>query len=159
MSCVAFDPERCRQGVRNLKRDGFTPKKFSKICSEHFSPEFLNRTLDVIRLRENAVPTLFKAFPPRLQEEVARTLRKRKSPTMRYSSPPKKVKPSPGIEIDPSHFETTENVQLNHPYSLLSAQVIKERLQWQTIMISELADRSKKYKSLHLSKKINSDVK
>ncbi|XP_040575438.1 THAP domain-containing protein 1-like [Lepeophtheirus salmonis] len=110
MSCVAFgcknkyaagnsisyhrfptqDPERCRQWVRKLKRDDFTPKKFLRICSEHFTPESFNRTLDVVRLRENAVPTLFKAFPPCFQEEVARTLRKSKSPTSRSSSPPKK---------------------------------------------------------------------
>nr|XP_040572556.1 THAP domain-containing protein 1-like [Lepeophtheirus salmonis] len=84
------DSERCRQWVRNLKGDDFTPKKFSRIYSEHFTPESFNRTQDVVRLRENAVPTLFKAFLGCLQEEVARTLRKRKSPTRRSSSPPKK---------------------------------------------------------------------
>ncbi|XP_071743723.1 LOW QUALITY PROTEIN: THAP domain-containing protein 1-like [Lepeophtheirus salmonis] len=180
MSCVAFgckskyaagdsisyhrfptqDPERCRQWVRNLKRDDFTLKKFSRICSEHFTPESFNRTLDVVRLRENAVPTIFKAFPPRLQEEVARTRRKRKSPTRRSSSLLKKVKPTPGPKIDLSLFEAKENVQLDHPYSLPSAQVIKQKLQWQTNMISELADRSKKYRCQRnkISKKLGNMV-
>ncbi|XP_040563695.1 THAP domain-containing protein 1-like [Lepeophtheirus salmonis] len=128
------DPERCRQWVRNLKRDDFTPKKFSRIYSEHFTPESFNPTLDVVMLRENTVPTLFKAFPPRLQEEVAKTLRKSKSPTRRYSLPPKKFKPSPGLEIDPS--------------------------QWQTNMISELADRSTKYRCQRntISKKLGNLV-
>ncbi|XP_040570817.1 THAP domain-containing protein 1-like [Lepeophtheirus salmonis] len=147
-SCHCFptqDPERCRQWVRNLNQDDFTPKKFSRICSEHFTSESFNWTLEVVRLRENAVLTLFKALPRHLQEEVTRTLQKRKSSTRSYSSPIKKVKPSPGLEIDPSHFEATENMQFDHPYSLPSAQVIKEKLQWQTNMISKLADRSKKY--------------
>ncbi|XP_040570052.1 THAP domain-containing protein 1-like [Lepeophtheirus salmonis] len=101
------DPERCRQWVRNLRRNNVTPKKLSKICSEHFTPESLNWTLDGVRLREKAVPTLFKAFPPRLQEEVAITHQKCKSPTRRSS---KEVNPSPGLEIDPSNFEATDNV-------------------------------------------------
>ncbi|XP_040583487.1 THAP domain-containing protein 1-like [Lepeophtheirus salmonis] len=108
------DLETCRQYVRNLKQDEFTHKKFSRICSEHFTLESFNRTLGVVSQRKNAVSTLLKVFLPRLQEEVAKTLRKHKSPTRRSSSPPKKVKPS-GLEIDPSHFDATENVQLVIP--------------------------------------------
>nr|XP_040568001.1 THAP domain-containing protein 1-like [Lepeophtheirus salmonis] len=108
MSCVAFgcknkyaagnsisyhrfptqDQDEFREWVMNLKRDYFTPKKFSRICLEHFTLESFNRTLNVVRQRENDVPTPFEAFPPRLQEEVARTLQKRKYSRRRYSSPP-----------------------------------------------------------------------
>ncbi|XP_040582567.1 THAP domain-containing protein 1-like, partial [Lepeophtheirus salmonis] len=102
------DTERCRQWVRNFKRDDFTPKSFAKICSEHFTPESFNRTLDVF------------------QEEVERTCRKRKSPSKRSSSSPKKGKPSPGLNTDLSLYAAKENVQLDHPYSLPSAQLIKE---------------------------------
>uniref|UniRef100_A0A0K2T4B0 THAP domain containing, apoptosis associated protein 2 [Xenopus (Silurana) tropicalis] n=1 Tax=Lepeophtheirus salmonis TaxID=72036 RepID=A0A0K2T4B0_LEPSM len=91
---------------------------FKDFFSKHFNYECVKRTLDVIRLRENAVPTIFKAFPPPLQEYVARTNLKCKSPMERHSL-------SPDIRF----LKAQNNVELDHSYCLSSAQNIKKKLQ------------------------------
>ncbi|XP_040580382.1 THAP domain-containing protein 1-like [Lepeophtheirus salmonis] len=125
----AKDSERCRQWVRNLKLKNFTPKEHSRICSQHFDPECFNRTLDVIRLRENAFPTIFKTFSPHLQEDEARTNLKRKSPMERHSSSPKVIKTSSEPALDIRLLQAQNNVELDHSYGLSSAQNIKKKLQ------------------------------
>nr|XP_040580399.1 THAP domain-containing protein 1-like [Lepeophtheirus salmonis] len=160
MSCVAFAckdkglakseisfhqflkySERCRQWVRNVKLKNFTRKEHSRICFKHFDPQCFSRTLDIIRLRENSVPTIFKVFLPHLQEDVARTSLKRKCAMERHSSSPKVVKTSCEPALDIMFLQAQNNVELDHPDCLSSAQNIKKKLQWQGDMISYLSSR------------------
>nr|ACO14780.1 THAP domain-containing protein 2 [Caligus clemensi] len=140
------DPELRQEWVRNLKKADFTPKEHSRICSEHFTPECFNRTLNVVRLRDNALPTIFKGLPKHLQEEVAKTRRKRKSPKYRPSFSSKAKRP-PQPQLHISFFDAANNIQLDHSYSLpSSSQLIKRELQVQIDTISELSRRSKQYR-------------
>ncbi|KAG8174446.1 hypothetical protein JTE90_027101 [Oedothorax gibbosus] len=53
-----------------IRREGYEPNKYSYICSEHFPEHMIDRTsLSCVRLRDNAVPEIFKAFPPHLQKK------------------------------------------------------------------------------------------
>jgi len=54
-----------RQWLINMRRDKFTPVKSSRLCSEHFTEECFDRTGQTVRLRDNAVPTVFQ-FPEHL---------------------------------------------------------------------------------------------
>jgi hypothetical protein len=69
-----------------VRRKNFVPSSTAVLCSRHFREEDINRTsLCKVRLRENAVPSVFPAFPAHLQ-----TVKKaRKVPTQR--TPPSVV--------------------------------------------------------------------
>ncbi|KAG7166699.1 THAP domain-containing protein 2-like 1 [Homarus americanus] len=63
--------DQCRRQkwVWALRRDNYTPGKQARLCSKHFAAEDFDRTsLFCVRLRENAVPIIFEAFPAHLQE-------------------------------------------------------------------------------------------
>ena len=44
---------------QNIQRPDWYPLRHTRICSEHFLPEMFDLTGQTVRLRENAVPTLF----------------------------------------------------------------------------------------------------
>uniref|UniRef100_A0A3B3DIP0 THAP-type domain-containing protein n=1 Tax=Oryzias melastigma TaxID=30732 RepID=A0A3B3DIP0_ORYME len=53
------DPERLDQWVRNMRRQNWTPTRFSRVCSNHFEEhDFFGRKC----LKDTAVPTVF-SFP------------------------------------------------------------------------------------------------
>ncbi|GBN26910.1 hypothetical protein AVEN_91428-1 [Araneus ventricosus] len=54
-----------------LRRVNFRPTKYSRLCSEHFSENQIDRTsLACVRLKENAVPNIFKGYPKHLQKKL-----------------------------------------------------------------------------------------
>ena len=53
--------------IYNIRRDNWTPSANSHLCSKHFKPECIDRTGQNVRLRENAVPTIFN-FPKYVQK-------------------------------------------------------------------------------------------
>ncbi|XP_013872274.1 THAP domain-containing protein 6 [Austrofundulus limnaeus] len=53
--------------VRNCRRHS-EPSPSSRICSQHFEPEMINRTLQRAQLREGAVPTIF-SLPDHLRHK------------------------------------------------------------------------------------------
>lgn len=55
----------------NIRRKNWKPTRSTLICSDHFTEDCFDRTGSTTRLREAAVPTLFK-FPPHLQKKVSR---------------------------------------------------------------------------------------
>ncbi|XP_061569578.1 THAP domain-containing protein 6-like, partial [Cololabis saira] len=59
-----------RQWEVALRREGFTATKHTKLCSEHFKPYHFDRTGQIVRLRDGAIPSLFN-FPSHLQRPVA----------------------------------------------------------------------------------------
>ncbi|XP_049782835.1 THAP domain-containing protein 1-like [Schistocerca cancellata] len=69
--------------VHMVRRKDWIPNKWSKICSQHFREEDIDRTsVSSVRIRENAVPSIFPAFPPHLQKEQ----KKRRPPTQRQQT-------------------------------------------------------------------------
>lgn len=54
-----------------MKRKNFTPTKWSRLCSDHFVHENYKVKLDTTKkvlLKEDAVPTVFSAFPAYYQK-------------------------------------------------------------------------------------------
>uniref|UniRef100_A0A1A7XA09 THAP domain containing 6 n=1 Tax=Iconisemion striatum TaxID=60296 RepID=A0A1A7XA09_9TELE len=69
------DTELKRQWEVALRRKDFVATEFSKICSDHFEPEELDRTGQIVRLRDGVIPSIFN-FPskrkrlPKIKEET-----------------------------------------------------------------------------------------
>ncbi|GFW08220.1 THAP-type domain-containing protein [Trichonephila clavipes] len=54
-----------------IRRVNFRPSKYSRLCSEHFSEDQIDRTsLACVRLRANAVPNIFQGYPKNLQKYI-----------------------------------------------------------------------------------------
>lgn len=54
-----------------IRRVNFRPTKYSRLCSEHFSEDQIDRTsLACVRLRTNAVPNIFQGYPKNLQKKL-----------------------------------------------------------------------------------------
>ncbi|RXG56302.1 THAP domain-containing protein 5 [Armadillidium vulgare] len=51
--------------VMKMKRGKFYPSKFSKICSDHFTPDCINPGVGFGKptLKQNAIPTIFNFSP------------------------------------------------------------------------------------------------
>ncbi|XP_011690960.1 PREDICTED: THAP domain-containing protein 5-like [Wasmannia auropunctata] len=58
--------ERCSVWVANMHRDNWTPTKYSTLCQVHFAPEAWeqHRADGLLKLKQNAVPTLFGELVP-----------------------------------------------------------------------------------------------
>ncbi|XP_054269382.1 THAP domain-containing protein 1-like [Macrosteles quadrilineatus] len=63
------DPDLLKKWVLSMKRKKFTPSKYSRLCSKHFTQESyqLRPNASYPLLKEDAVPTVFD-FPPHLKK-------------------------------------------------------------------------------------------
>ncbi|XP_046401743.1 uncharacterized protein LOC124167740 [Ischnura elegans] len=83
--------ERRAAWVKAVRRENWSPSSASVLCSEHFRPEDMDRTsLCYVRLRENAIPSIFPAFPSYLKtpSKQRRQVTRRKIPEVQDSQPP-----------------------------------------------------------------------
>lgn len=57
--------------INAIKRKGFKPSKYSKVCSDHFrSTDFLIQPgFKYKRLKNDAVPSVFEEFPEHLKKK------------------------------------------------------------------------------------------
>jgi hypothetical protein len=65
------DEARLRQWLHAMKRKGFRPTKYSKLCSEHFKEtDFMYQPgFQYKRLKKEAVPSVFAEFPEHLKKK------------------------------------------------------------------------------------------
>uniref|UniRef100_A0A4W5PPH4 THAP-type domain-containing protein n=1 Tax=Hucho hucho TaxID=62062 RepID=A0A4W5PPH4_9TELE len=68
------DPKRIKEWVGQMKWKDWQPTPHSLLCSEHFEERCMDRTGQTVRLRDDAIPTIF-AFPSHLQKKVLSKLR------------------------------------------------------------------------------------
>ncbi|XP_040276286.1 THAP domain-containing protein 1 B-like [Bufo gargarizans] len=61
-------PEILKKWVTNMRRDTFKPSSKAVLCSDHFEECCFDRTGQTIRLRVDAVPTVF-AFPGKARKD------------------------------------------------------------------------------------------
>ncbi|XP_037797679.1 THAP domain-containing protein 6-like [Penaeus monodon] len=73
--------EKRKQWLVQMHREDWSPTSHSKICSDHFLEDDIDRTGQIVRLKAIAVPKRFKKFPKHLQKGI----KKRKSPKKRQS--------------------------------------------------------------------------
>ncbi|KAM4739012.1 uncharacterized protein FYW61_003639 isoform 2-T2 [Anableps anableps] len=64
------DRERRKRWETAARSEGFSASRSSTLCSEHFRPEDVDRTGQIVRIRDGAVPSVFH-FPAHLQKAVA----------------------------------------------------------------------------------------
>uniref|UniRef100_A0A8C7N2X3 Uncharacterized LOC116365777 n=1 Tax=Oncorhynchus kisutch TaxID=8019 RepID=A0A8C7N2X3_ONCKI len=74
------DPKRIKEWVGQMKWKDWQPTPHSLLCSEHFEERCMDRTGQTVRLRDDAIPTIF-AFPSHLQKKVFSQLRQKSPPT------------------------------------------------------------------------------
>ncbi|KAM8961269.1 THAP domain-containing protein 1-like [Pelodytes ibericus] len=118
-------PDVLKKWVFNMKRDKFKPSSKAVLCSDHFEEFCFDRTGQTIRLRVDAVPTLF-LFPERPKRE-----RKSHSPPPAFEEPDEEVLflsvPSP--EEKPTQEPPEKRVTTEHDYCITdSPKVLKKRL-------------------------------
>ncbi|CAL1294902.1 unnamed protein product, partial [Larinioides sclopetarius] len=101
------DETRKNLWVKAIRRANWEPSKFSRLCSKHFPEDMIDRTsLSCVRLRENAVPSIFD-FPSHLQKVV----KLRKLPTRAVFEPAQsrlEVQPAAN-EVEKVLTEVTDN--------------------------------------------------
>lgn len=55
--------------IKALRREKYIPSNTAVVCSEHFIEEDFDRTSCLkTRIKENSIPSVFKAFPNYLQK-------------------------------------------------------------------------------------------
>jgi hypothetical protein len=62
------NPEKKAKWIKNISREGWMPSSYSRICSDHFHERFIDRTGQIVKLKDDAVPTRFKKFPKHLKK-------------------------------------------------------------------------------------------
>ncbi|XP_076465863.1 uncharacterized protein LOC143297409 isoform X2 [Babylonia areolata] len=114
------DPTQREEWVKAVKRENFKVSKFSRLCSSHFEESCLDRTGQTVRLRENAVPTIFDHSP---DPPKKRSVRKRPAADSSTSAPPRKVRtrtialPAPSSKKDAASKPKRANRKIFRPYS------------------------------------------
>ncbi|XP_056465138.1 THAP domain-containing protein 6-like [Gadus chalcogrammus] len=101
------------KGVRKkwevaLRREGFTASDCSIVCSQHFKQADFDRTVQIVRLRDGVIPSLF-SFPVHLQKGRATSTSRRAEESLSVAS-----KDSP--EMTTSHPQPQPND--DHGYTL-----------------------------------------
>ncbi|KAK2887138.1 hypothetical protein QQF64_013881 [Cirrhinus molitorella] len=96
-----------RQWELATRRKGFSASDCSVLCSEHFKPQDVDRTGQIVRIRDRAKPSVFN-FPAHLQKPVA----PRKTRTSR------KAVESPPVDCSQQLHETKPLPNVDHSYAL-----------------------------------------
>ncbi|XP_066432204.1 THAP domain-containing protein 2-like [Eleutherodactylus coqui] len=64
------NPERRKQWLNLVNRENFSPSLHTFLCSKHFEESCFDRTGQTVRLRTNAVPTIF-IYPDHMVAKIA----------------------------------------------------------------------------------------
>uniref|UniRef100_UPI0037E813C7 uncharacterized protein n=1 Tax=Semicossyphus pulcher TaxID=241346 RepID=UPI0037E813C7 len=65
-----YNPRKLKKWLNNMKWDDWTPSRFSVLCSNHFEEQYIDRTGKCVKLREDAVPTIFSSFDDTQKEKA-----------------------------------------------------------------------------------------
>ena len=105
------DQHQVQKWLTAVRREGWAPTKYSYICSDHFlESDFAQNTGIYKRLKKDAVPSVFLAFPQHLQKNTV----KRKLPTERKTEPSTKIRKAVISDHSYTSIEvsTTEKVRI-----------------------------------------------
>ncbi|XP_034037223.1 calcium binding protein 39, like 1 isoform X1 [Thalassophryne amazonica] len=112
------DKERRKAWVTALRRKNFTPSNRAVLCSDHFEDSYFDRTGQTVRLRSEAIPSLFE-FSEKLQKHARSRKQRKVQSAMKTSSPATKTErtqdntasePLPSSIEDHTYF-TSRNLQ------------------------------------------------
>lgn len=119
-------PDILKRWVMNMRRETFKPSLKAVLCSDHFEEYCFDRTGQTIRLRVDAVPTVF-CFPG------GKVKRERKlcnpPPPMESLEGKTPFLPVPSPEQQPMQVSAEKRVTTEHDYCITdSPKVLKKRL-------------------------------
>ena len=148
-------PKQHREWLAKLRREGFTPTNFTRLCSVHFDDSCFIVTGDTRRLQANAVPTKFD-FPTQHQK----TDKKRKPPMQRTVPVTVASSSMSAPECGPSSDEhPSVTVIHDHPYDVKkSPSKLKRQLDY-VLHVVEMYKKKLKVsqrKTSRLKKKVDS---
>ncbi|XP_056412472.1 THAP domain-containing protein 2 [Hyla sarda] len=109
------NPDRRKQWLNLVNREHFSPSLHTFLCSNHFEESCFDRTGQTVRLRTNAVPTIF-IYPEHMVEKIAL-----KNATITKPE----EKPPPGSATD---REKTSAFHGDHSYCLPRPAEIKRKI-------------------------------
>ncbi|XP_056871445.1 uncharacterized protein zgc:153292 isoform X1 [Takifugu flavidus] len=58
-----YNPRKLKKWLTNMKLKDWTPSRFSVLCIDHFEEQYIDKTGKSVKLREDAVPTVFSSTP------------------------------------------------------------------------------------------------
>ena len=98
--------------IQAIHRNDWRPSSSSLLCSEHFIDRDFDKTTNSERrrLKDDAVPSRFEAFPPHLKKNTS----SRKSPKKRERSPSPQPEPSNAGTLSPTKI--VKHATLDHSY-------------------------------------------
>ncbi|XP_068090332.1 THAP domain-containing protein 3-like isoform X2 [Hyperolius riggenbachi] len=118
-------PEILKKWVINMRRDTFKPSSKAVLCSDHFEEYCFDRTGQTIRLRIDAVPTVF-SFPGKARKD-----RKSQNPASMIEGIDEQFTfpPPPLPEQLPVQNVVEKRVTVEHDYCIMdSPKALKKRL-------------------------------
>ncbi|TNN70063.1 THAP domain-containing protein 5 [Liparis tanakae] len=74
-----YNPRKLKKWLLNMKMKDWTPSRFSVLCINHFEEQYIDRTGKCVKLRDDAVPTMFSS-PGRTQKRESAVKASRTSP-------------------------------------------------------------------------------
>eukprot|EP00794_Sanderia_malayensis_P021103 gene21103-23164_t len=136
--------------LANIRRENWKPGNYSLICSDHFLEKDVDRTRQVVRLRDGAIPSRFKTFPSHLKK----VSKGRKLPSRKHMDVPDPI-PNPVEEMSSS----PKHIHHDHTYHIAeSPRKLKKDLEKRNIQLKAMKRQIKscKQKSRRLKKSVNS---
>jgi len=146
-----------------LKRANWKPSKTDVLCSDHFDEKCFDRTGQIVRLRADSVPTLFK-FPIHLQPKITPVRQSKRS-----TNTTKAILLTPATNINlnsnyvptessPVPSESNANINSDHAYAFLSPRSAKRKITHQQEALDKLRKKLKLQQrtSLRLRKQVHS---
>ncbi|XP_029365321.1 uncharacterized protein LOC115048149 [Echeneis naucrates] len=101
-----YNPRKLKKWLVNMKWKDWTPSRFSVLCIHHFEEQYIDRTGKCVKLREDAVPTIFSS-PEDAQKKKAST-----KPRSKRRKPQEKTSPSsPAQSPTSSPAPAKQNIQ------------------------------------------------
>lgn len=58
-----YNPRKLKKWLTSMKLEDWTPSRFSVLCINHFEEQYIDKTGKSVKLREDAVPTVFSSTP------------------------------------------------------------------------------------------------
>ncbi|XP_026218743.1 THAP domain-containing protein [Anabas testudineus] len=102
-----YNPRKLKKWLDNMKWEDWTPSRFSVLCINHFEDQYIDRTGKFVKLRADAVPTIF-ASPDDTQKMKASIKPRSKRHT---SHGAKALQTSPSQSSTNSSVSTKRNIQ------------------------------------------------
>lgn len=65
-----YNPRRLKKWLTNMKWEDWSPSRFSVLCIDHFEEHHIDRSGKFIKLRDDAVPTIFSTAGDAEQRKV-----------------------------------------------------------------------------------------